>query len=128
MSRYQPDPPPRRDVVVSPRRTRPGRPRLKLTHEIDAQTRLGQVFLGSLVRAQFRLAMLVLALVGVLMLGLPLVFALAPEVKTLQVFGIPLPWLILGVLVHPAMIAAAWYYVRQAERTERDFAEMVARE
>jgi hypothetical protein len=39
--------------------------------------------------------------------------------------GLPLPWLLLGVVVYPVLIAAAWLYVRQADRNERDFSELV---
>lgn len=81
----------------------------------------------TLVRAQLRLALLVLAVVGMLLLGLPALFAVAPDLRHVHVFGLPLPWLLLGALVHPALIAAAWFYVRQAERNERDFAELVER-
>jgi len=43
------------------------------------------------------------------------------------VLGVPLPWLVLGLLIYPALIALGWYAVRSAERTERDFLELVRR-
>ncbi|GAB3400233.1 DUF485 domain-containing protein [Flindersiella endophytica] len=126
-----PDPgasqPPRRVTVTSPRMRTSRRARQHLRGEIDAQTRLGQVYMTTLIRAQLRLGLLVLVIVGILLLGLPLVFALVPEVRTVDTLGIPLPWLLLGVLVHPALIGAAWFYVRQAERNEREFADLVDR-
>lgn len=81
----------------------------------------------TLIRAQFRLAMLVLAGAGVVLFGLPLLFASLPSLAGVTVFGIALPWLVLGGLVHPTMLVAAWFYVRQAERNERDFTELVER-
>jgi hypothetical protein len=120
--------PPRRVTVTSPRMRTSRRSRQHLSSEIDAQTRLGQVYMTTLIRAQLRLGLLVLAVVGVLLLGLPLVFWLMPELRTVRtVGGIPLPWLVLGVFVHPALIGAAWFYVRQVERYEREFADMVNR-
>lgn len=116
-----------RVVVTSPRMRASLRQRQYVAKEIDAQTALGQVYMGSLIRAQLRLGLLVLAVVGVGLLGLPLVFAVAPELGTVHTLGLPLPWLVLGVVVHPAIIAAAWFYVRQAERNEREFAELVER-
>ena len=95
--------------------------------EIDAQTPLGQVYMGSLIRSQLRLGLLVLAVVGASLLGLPLLFSLVPELGAVRALGLPLPWLLLGVVVHPALIAAAWFYVRQAERNEREFADLVER-
>jgi hypothetical protein len=85
------------------------------------------VYMTTLIRAQLRLGLLVLVIVGILLLGLPLVFALLPDLRTVDTLGIPLPWLLLGVLVHPALIGAAWFYVRQAERNEREFADLVDR-
>lgn len=41
--------------------------------------------------------------------------------------GIGLPWVLLGVVVFPVFVLAGWFYVRQAERSEREFAELVER-
>jgi hypothetical protein len=43
------------------------------------------------------------------------------------VVGVPLPWLLLGGLVYPALVALGWFYVRQAERVEREFSDLVER-
>jgi hypothetical protein len=43
------------------------------------------------------------------------------------VFGLPLPWLLLGVLVYPIVYVAARIYVRHAERIEAEFTEFVGR-
>ncbi|MEQ4204066.1 hypothetical protein ABN028_15740 [Actinopolymorpha sp. B17G11] len=117
----------RRVVVTSPRMRASLRQRQYAAQEIDAQTSLGQVYMSSLIRVQLRLGLLVLAVVGALLLGLPLLFAVAPGLGAVDAFGLPLPWLLLGVVVHPALIAAAWFYVRHAERNEREFAELVER-
>ena len=116
---------PRRVRVTSPR-TRAARSRqITITGEIDAQTKIGEVYMRSLMRTQLRLAVQVLGGIGVLLAGLPALFALVPELREVTVFGLALPWLLLGVLVHPVLVAAAWFYCRQAERTERDFADLV---
>jgi hypothetical protein len=120
------DHPPRRVRVVSPRtratRASASRP---VRHEIDEQTILGEVYMRSLVRLQLRLAIGVCLIFAVLLGGLPLMLTLEPELSEVYVLGLPLPWLLLGVVVYPVLIAAAWLYVRQAERNERDFAELV---
>jgi uncharacterized membrane protein (DUF485 family) len=79
----------------------------------------------ALVRLQLRLAVGVCLIFAVLLGGLPLVLALQPELATVRPLGLPLPWLLLGVVVYPALVVAAWLYVRQAERNERDFSELV---
>jgi hypothetical protein len=119
-------PPPRRVRVVSPRtratRAVVARP---VRREIDEQTVLGDVYMRSLVRLQLRLAIGVCLILAVLLGGLPLIFVLEPELSDVDVWGIPLPWLLLGVVVYPVLVGAAWLYVRQAERNERDFSELV---
>jgi len=119
---------PRRVVVTSPRTRAVRRPAVRpATREIDEQTGVGEVLMRSLLRAQLRLGLGTLGACAVLLGGLPLVFALAPELRDVQLLGLPLPWLLLGVLVYPSLALGAWWYVRAAERNERDFAELVER-
>ncbi len=101
--------------------------RRPVTTEIDNQTRLGDVYMRSLLRAQLRLGLTVAGVIIVLLGALPVVFAVAPGVSEIELMSIPLPWVVLGGLVYPVLVGAAWFYVRAAERVERDFAEMVDR-
>jgi hypothetical protein len=120
--------PPRRVTVTSPRtsavRRPPGRSALRA---LDEQDHVGELLVRSLVRAQLLLALRLLAVLAVLLGGLPLVFAVAPATRDVQVLGLPLPWLVLGVLVYPAMVVGGTVYLRLAERNERDFTELVER-
>jgi hypothetical protein len=120
------DVPPRRVRVVSPRSRAARAPAARpVRREIDEQTLVGEVYMRSLVRLQLRLAIGVCLIFAVLLGGLPLMLTLEPELADVHVLGLPLPWLLLGVVVYPVLIAAAWLYVRQAERNERDFSELV---
>jgi putative solute:sodium symporter small subunit len=122
------DEPTRRRVRVSSPHGRATRRRhVAVTHEIDAQTGVGEAYMRSLMATQTRLGLLVLAVVGVVIGGLPALFSLAPALERVQVLGIPLPWLLLGGLVYPALVVLGWFYVRQAERIEREFSELVER-
>jgi len=98
-----------------------------VTTDIDEQTRLGELYMTALVRAQWRLSLSVLASATVMIGGLPLLFLLVPDTLTVHIGPIPLPWLILGVLVYPAVWLAGRYYVRQSEQIEREFTKLVAR-
>jgi len=98
-----------------------------MSQEIDAQSQLGEALLRSLMRAQLRLAGVVLLLLAVTLGGLPLIFELAPGVRRMHVLGIPLPWLLLGVLVYPVLLGLGWFYVRYAERNEAGFVRLVDR-
>jgi hypothetical protein len=128
MSEHPRTAPPRRVRVTSPRMRATRRPPSRsVTRDIDEQTVIGEVYMRSLVRAQLRLAVGVLVGFALALCGLPLLFALAPALRTEQVLGLPLPWLLLGVLAYPLIGLAAWTYVRAAERAERDFADLVGR-
>ena len=117
---------PQRVRIVHPRtdaaRRGPHRPPLR---EIDEQTELGAVYMSALIRSQRRLALEVCAAVTVLLAGTALAGALAPHFGHVRLFGIALPWLILGAFVYPVLIGIGAYFVRHAERNERAFADLV---
>ena len=118
---------PRRVRVTSPRTGAVRQRRVTVTSEIDAQTQLGELYMSSLLRAQLRLATLVLLTVGVLVAGLPLLFRLLPALVHVHVLGMPLIWVLLAFTVYPFFVLVGWLYVRAAERNERDFADVVER-
>ena len=117
---------PERVRVTSPRRVG-GRQTRTGASEIDAQTRLGELYMSSLLRSQGRLALSVLVALGVLVGGLPLLFTWAPTLAEVELLGMPLPWVLLGFAVYPVMFGLGWIYVRASERTERDFTDVVER-
>jgi hypothetical protein len=119
--------PSRRVVVTSPwteaaHRARPPRRRLD---ELADQTAIGDVLIRSLIRAQLGLALRVLAVLVLLLGGLPLVFAVLPSAGRLEIGGIAVPWLLLGMASFPLLLLLGVVYVRQAERNEREFSELV---
>lgn len=120
--------PPRRVAVTSPRtaavRRPPGRAALRA---LDEQDRVGELLVRSLVRAQLLLALRLLTVLAVLLGGLPLLFAVVPATRDVVVAGLPVPWLVLGVLVYPALVVGGAVHLRLAERHERDFVELVER-
>ena len=117
-------PPPRVRVTSSRRGAAPMRSR-PVSRDLDEQTGLGDVYLDGLMRAQLRLSVAVLALTAVGLAALPIVLSLVPATRTLTVFGLPFPWLSLGVAVYPSAWFLARWYTRQAERIEQDFTEVV---
>jgi len=120
--------PVRRVRVASPRMAAAARPPARPpTRDLDEQTVLGEVYLRSLLRAQLRLGLSLLGVVVVLLAACPALFALVPGLAGVRLFGIRLPWLVFGFGVHPVLIAAGWWYVRLAERAERDFTDLLAR-
>ncbi|CAM5253970.1 MULTISPECIES: hypothetical protein [Streptomyces] len=127
-----PNSPADRRVVVTgpPRRTLPHarpRPRGRDPHtpgayrprtEIAEQTTLGHTYVRSLIRSQLRAALTGCAVLALLIGPLPLVFAAAPNAGRLQ-------WLVLGFCLYAPLVLLAHWYVRRAERNERDFVRLV---
>jgi hypothetical protein len=132
------DPPPPRSPPSAPRRVRVTAPptasaratvrpaRGAAGRDLDEHTVLGDVYLRGLLREQRRLAGGVLALLGLALGPLPVLFALFPGLASVRVAGLELPWLVLGAAVYPLFIAVGWWYVRGAERTERDFTVLLS--
>ncbi|MER5378769.1 hypothetical protein OG788_08940 [Streptomyces sp. NBC_00647] len=86
--------------------------------EIDEQTTLGHTYVRSLMRSQLRVALTVFAVLVLLVGPLPLVFAAMPDGATLE-------WAVLGFCVYPPLVLLARWYVRRAERNEKDFVRLV---
>jgi hypothetical protein len=114
--------PPERVRVTGPPRRRPAGTRAR---EIDAETRIGAIYMGALLGEQLRLALRTLGLLFVTVGGLPLLFHFLPGLGDVRVVGVPLAWLLLGALVYPYLLFLGWRYVVRAEANERDFAELV---
>ena len=94
--------------------------------DIDEETELGAVLMGSLIRAQLRLALLTTLPLVALAAGLPLAARLAPGPAAVRLLGVPIAWWVLGVLVYPCCYLLGWLFVRRAERHERHFADLVS--
>ena len=119
--------PSRRVRVTSPRTAAARQRRTTVASQIDAQTQLGAIYMSSLLRAQLRLASLVLIALGMTLVALPLVFRLLPGLVDAHVFGMPLSWVLLAFGAYPLLFGLGWLYVRAAERNERDFTDVVDR-
>jgi Mg/Co/Ni transporter MgtE len=87
----------------------------------DAAAEVGDAAIRALIRRQLRVGLLVCGCVCGSLALLPLLFVLAPSVGTTRIWGVPLVWLVLGVLVYPILVMAGSWYARRAERNERDF-------
>lgn len=126
--------PARRSGPARPQRVRVTSPRMGTTtrpparsgaNEIDEQTYLGEVYMRSLLRSQLRLAFTVIAVMLLVLIALPLLFAWQPGLSDIRVVGFPLPWLLIGVVAYPALTLGAVWLARAADRAERDFGEIV---
>jgi hypothetical protein len=120
----KPDRPPQRVRIVLAD-AHPHRPPIRARRELEEQTGVGDVLVRGLVRAQLGLALRTGAVVVVGLGLLPLLFAVAPSVGDAKLFGIKIPWLLLGVFAYPFLLGVGWAYTRMSERNEREFTELV---
>jgi uncharacterized membrane protein (DUF485 family) len=77
-----------------------------------------EAFLHSLMRRQLRLSIACAAAFLLVLLGLPLLNYLFPEVMEKRVFGFTLTWFVLGVLFFPFVWAIAWIFIRRSIQLE----------
>ncbi|GLY36540.1 hypothetical protein Amsp01_025640 [Amycolatopsis sp. NBRC 101858] len=116
---------PKRERVIlnDPRR---GSGTLRARVELEEQTSWGKLLVKDhLVKVQLRTAMLLAGLVVVVFGSLPVLFYFLPGFSRLSVVGIPVAWLILGVLPFPFLFGVGIWYNRLAERNERAFVDMI---
>lgn len=93
--------------------------------EVQEQTEVGDALVRGLIRAQLGLALRLGTLVFGTLAVIALLDSVFPAASELTVFGLRPNWLILGVLVYPAMYGIGRLFVRLAEQSERDFVRLV---
>jgi hypothetical protein len=111
-----------RVVLADPRQSASS---LRARVELEEQTSWGELLIKDLVKAQLRTGILLALLVVVVLGSLPLAFFLAPGFAGATVIGVPLAWLLLGIVPFPLLFLVGLWYNRLAERHERDFVDMI---
>ena len=112
--------------ITSPLTTASPHVRRTVQQEIDESTGIGEVYVRSLVRSQLRAALTVITTLMLTLGALPIVFWLLQDLRELTVLGVPLPWVVLAVAVYPGLFLLGWLYVRQADKSERDFVALLS--
>jgi hypothetical protein len=120
------DPKTGRVRITSPLTTASPHVRRTVQQEIDESTGIGEVYVRSLVRSQLRAALTVITTLMLTLGALPVVFWLLDDLSRLSVLGVPLPWVVLAVAVYPGLFLLGWLYVRQADKSEREFVALLS--
>ncbi|ORM33396.1 MULTISPECIES: hypothetical protein [Williamsia] len=115
-------PRPRERVVLAKRR---GARKVRSRVEVQEHTEVGDALIRGLMRAQLGLALRLGGLTLLVLGAIPLLAAIFPELSDVTVFGVRLPWLVLGAGVYPMLLAVCWLYNRLADRNEHEFADLV---
>ncbi|MET8848337.1 hypothetical protein [Amycolatopsis sp. NPDC004625] len=127
------EPPPKPEHHAKPKRERVilndprrGAGTLRARVELEEQTSWGKLLVRDhLVKVQLRTALLLALLVVVVFGSLPVLFYAVPGFSRASFLGIPVAWLILGVLPFPFLFGVGIWYNRLAERNERAFVDMI---
>jgi hypothetical protein len=93
--------------------------------EVQEGTAVGDLLRRDLIRSQLAVTLRFAVLVVVVLAVLPALFTLLPDLGRSEVLGVRLPWLLLGLLAYPFLVAIAWWYCHVADRKEQDFADHV---
>ncbi len=93
--------------------------------ELAEQTTYGEIVLSDLIRRQLTLSLSVASVFLLLLFGLPLFNLLFPALGALPILGLPLSWLLLGVLIYPLLWLLSYYYVTTSKKFEAEFVDLV---
>ncbi len=93
--------------------------------DIQEGTGVGELLRSNLIGSQLAVALRFAVGAGLTLGLLPLLFAMVPEIGRIEVLGLRLPWLLLGVLVYPLLFGLGLWHARTAERVEQNFADHV---
>ena len=106
--------PPQRVRVTAPRRDEGERRATPASAAGDPAA----LYVRTLIRSQRRLAIVCASAFIVILVAVPLLFTLVPELDEADIGGIPVSWIVLGAGLFPVLIAIAALYVRIASRNE----------
>jgi hypothetical protein len=98
---------------------------LRTVVELEEQTSYGEELVTQFVRHQFRISMGLWMLTVGLLAAVPAVFFLVPQLAEVNLAGVALPWLVIGILPVPLFFGVGYWYNRVAERQEQAFVAMV---
>ena len=96
-----------------------------VSREVDEQSEVGELVIGSLIRSQLRLALVVGGGFLLILLSVPVLLAFLPVIADLSIFGVPAPWILLGVGVYPLVIGCGLLYIMSAQRNESRYRDLV---
>ncbi len=113
----------RKRVVLSERRTIAQSVRTVV--DVQDPGPVGKLWRDRLISTQLRIALQVGGVALLWLFLMPALFAAFPAIGDVSVFGIRLPWLLLGFLTYPFLLGLGWWYVASTERSEQDFIQEV---
>jgi hypothetical protein len=93
--------------------------------ELAEATAHGGLYLRRLIRRQLGLSVITLVAFGGFLGSLPLALYLLPGLIDVDVFGVPLPVLLIVIPPFPIFVAFGWLYARRARALEHEFGDLM---
>jgi hypothetical protein len=122
----EPPPPSGKRVRVVLSKRRGSAPKVSRTaDDVRELTQVGELLSASLIRSQLALALRVGGVAAITLGTWPALFVLFPVLGRVEFFGLRLPWLLLGLVAYPVMLALGYWHARQAEKLEQVFADHI---
>lgn len=97
-----------------------------VARELEEQSGVGRALVDSLIHSQLRLAVVVGCGFLLLLCAIPILLASYPALNSITLWGVPLPWIVLGAGIYPVICLSAWLYARSADRNEDSFRDLVS--
>lgn len=94
--------------------------------EVAEQTEIGRELVRGLLRAQLAASLRIASIALVVFAPLPVLFVV-PAIADYRILGVPVVWWVLGLAAYPLLYLLARMHRRQAERIEKEFAELLGR-
>lgn len=91
----------------------------------DGEPGLGPLYLRSLLRVNLSISLVYFGLFSLVMLSVPLLFWLIPDLAAWRVGPVPLGWAFPLFVVGPAMVLLADRYRRSIEAAEAEYEELI---
>ncbi|MGQ0482286.1 MAG: hypothetical protein ACT4O0_14845 [Pseudonocardia sp.] len=110
-------------VVLSQRKGTP-RP-VRTVLDVQEMTPVGETLSTSLIRSQLALALRIGGIALIALGSLPAIFVIFPVLGRVELFGLRLPWLLLGGLSYPFMLGLGYLHARSADRLEQVFVDHI---
>lgn len=120
----EPSTPRKRERVVLAQRRGQARP-VRTVVDVQEGTQVGEVLSSSLIGSQLGLSLRIGGIAFLALGALPALFAAFPTLGRFELFGLRVPWLLLGVLAYPFLFLLGWLYTRSADKIEQVFADHV---
>ena len=93
--------------------------------ELAEATPHGRLYLRRLIRSQLGLSVVGLIAFAGFLGSLPLALYLIPGLEEIDVWGVPLPLLLIVLPPYPVFVAFGWLYARRAQALEQAFRDLV---